>query len=102
MAKLEEISELLVSEIEQFDSAVNKLKQIQQNKIQLDLRELRKMMTEYRQDLEKVSREQQRHLERLDYFSQKIQRTLNRSIWAVYLGIIINVITIVLLLGFVF
>lgn len=98
MAKLEEISELLVSEIEQFDSAVNKLKQIQQEKIQLDLRELRQMMSAYQQDLEKVSREQQRHLERLDYFSEKIQRTLKRSIWAVYVAIAVNVITVVILL----
>lgn len=98
MAKLEEISELLVSEIEQFDSAANKLEQIQQQKIQLDLRELRQIMTGYQQDSEKVSRQQQRHLERLDHFSGKIQRTLKRSILAVYIAIAVNVITVVILL----
>lgn len=40
MAKLEEILELLVSEIKDFEEAVKKLEEIQRKKIQLDISEL--------------------------------------------------------------
>ena len=38
MAKLEQLSELLVSEISQFEKMVNKLEKIQQQKIGIDSR----------------------------------------------------------------
>lgn len=97
MTKLEEISALLVSEIQQFESAVKKLEEIQKLKIQLDLRELHNMMSEYQENLKKASGQQQRYLQRLDDSSEKVQRTSIRCIIAVCISIIINLVTIVVI-----
>ncbi len=47
MAKLEELSELLVSEIKDFEEAVNKLENIQKAKISIDLTELKSVLSKH-------------------------------------------------------
>src|SRR5690606_4192979 len=51
MAKLEEISELLVSEIRDFEDAVKHLKEIQKSKISLDLTELKTVLSDHKVEL---------------------------------------------------
>lgn len=100
MAKLEELSKLLVNEIQHFESAVVKLKQLQKQELKVDLRDMNEMMSRYQYDLKEISRQHQRHLERLDYFLNCTRRTHKRIILAVYITIIINLITAILMLIF--
>ncbi len=54
MAKLEELSELLVSEIRDFEVEIKKLEEIQKAKITIDIGEIKKVLTEH----EKVMKNQ--------------------------------------------
>ena len=54
MTKLEELSELLVSEIEQFEKTVEKLQKIQDQKILIDSRTLESAIKLQQENLEKV------------------------------------------------
>jgi len=47
MAKLEEIAELLVSEIRDFEMAVEKLEEIQKKKITIDITELKSVLANH-------------------------------------------------------
>lgn len=47
MAKLEELSELLVSEIKDFEMAVKKLEEIQKKKITIDLADLKLVLSNH-------------------------------------------------------
>ena len=52
MAKLEEISELLVSEIKDFEEAVKRLEKVQKAKITIDLYEMKNLFADQRKALE--------------------------------------------------
>ena len=53
MAKLEEISELLVSEIRDFDEAVKRLEEVQKARITIDLTELKSVLSIHEVELKK-------------------------------------------------
>lgn len=68
MAKLEEISEVLVSEIRDFEEAVKRLEEIRKAKIALDLRELKELLLNHEQELKNQTstvQEVNRHFENL-------------------------------------
>ena len=54
MAKLEEITELLVAEINQFEMAVKRLEQIQQQKIGIDSSKLEYTIKQQQENIEKA------------------------------------------------
>jgi hypothetical protein len=54
MAKLEEITELLVAEINQFEMAVKRLEQIQQQKIGIDSSKLEYTIKQQQESVEKA------------------------------------------------
>lgn len=99
MTKLEELTELLVSEIEQFQKSVEKLKKIQEQKIRIDSHQL-----------EKTIRLQQENLEKALFTHQQDMRSLGQSLekakaypaWALYsftASIIINGILIYIIVN---
>ena len=53
MTKLEQLSELLVSEISQFEKTVNKLDKIQQQKIGIDSTAFEKVLVQHQERIEK-------------------------------------------------
>lgn len=54
MTKLEQLSELLVSEISQFEKTVEKLEKIQKEKIGIDSRDLELLFQQHYEKMEKV------------------------------------------------
>ena len=52
MAKLEELSELLVSEIRDFEEAVKKLEEILKKKITIDISEFKKVISDHKSLME--------------------------------------------------
>lgn len=54
MTKLEQLSELLVSEISQFEKTVEKLEKIQKEKIGIDSRDLELLFKQHYEKMEKV------------------------------------------------
>jgi hypothetical protein len=54
MAKLEEITEILVAEINQFELAVKRLEQIQQQKISIDSNKLEYTIKQQQENMEKA------------------------------------------------
>lgn len=55
MAKLEELSELLVSEIQDFEEAVKRLEEISNAKIAIDLTELKTVLSDHKVELKNQS-----------------------------------------------
>lgn len=55
MAKLEEISEMLVSEIKDFEKSVKKLEKIQEAQITLNLTELKTVLSDHKVELKNQS-----------------------------------------------
>ena len=76
MTKLEELSELLVSEIKDFEEAIKKLEEIRKSKIQLDLQNLQKLLTEHKQGIERITIQNEKYLE--------ISETMNKAIKGYY------------------
>lgn len=53
MAKLEQLSELLVSEISQFENTVQRLERIQKEKIGIDSADFEKLLLQHQEKIEK-------------------------------------------------
>ena len=98
MAKIEEVTALLVSEIQLFESSVKKLEAVQKRKIQLDLTQLHRMMSDYQQNLEKSIELQKSNLRDLQAVSRKGQRVFKGSILAVLVSVVVNLITMAMLI----
>ena len=63
MTKLEELSEMLVSEIKEFQETVKKLEEIRKSKIQLDLQNLSYLLTKHKKTISRGIDLNQRYLE---------------------------------------
>ena len=63
MAKLEQLSELLVAEISQFEKTVEKLEKIQQQKIAIDIRAIELLFKKHEEKVKEV----------LEYHSKEMQ-----------------------------
>ncbi len=89
MAKLEEVTSLLVDEIEEFKQSVDKLEhintQLKNTKIQMDLIEFKSIMNEHEHKMEN-------HRNSIEYFDEQIEAKLkNAKIypnWAVIVFIV--------------
>ena len=98
MAKLEEISELLVSEIRDFEETVKKLEEIRKAKIAIDLTELKSIMENHQMELKKQNSAVQ---ETFNKFSNLIKDAKIYPKWALItfmLSFVINGILIYLLI----
>lgn len=85
MAKLEELSELLVSEIRDFEEAVKRLEKIQEAKITIDLIELRSVLSNH----EKVLKNQNATVqETYSKFANLMKEAKIYPKWAVILFIV--------------
>lgn len=67
MAKLEELSELLVSEIKEFEETVKKLEEIQKRKISIDITELISVLSNQEIQLKKQSSDLQVTYNKLEH-----------------------------------
>ena len=98
MAKLEEISELLVSEIRDFEEAVKRLEKIREAKITLDLTELKLVLSNH----EMVLKTQNSNVwETYNKFSNLMKEAKIYPKWAVILfiaSLVLNCIIILYLL----
>lgn len=71
MAKLEEISELLVSEIRDFEETVKRLEEIQKKKIQLDISELQRTFNKHEKYLSITISNFEKQLKRIEGIFEK-------------------------------
>jgi hypothetical protein len=79
MAKLEQLSELLVAEISQFEKMVNKLERIQQQKIGIDSAAFEKVLLQHQEKMEKSSVYYGTKMEEL---GQRLEKAKAYPIWA--------------------
>ena len=66
MAKLEEISELLVSEIRDFEDAVKRLEKVQEAKITMDISGLNDIFSNHEKKLKEAISSQKRQVELIE------------------------------------
>ncbi|SDS74944.1 hypothetical protein SAMN04487764_2963 [Gillisia sp. Hel1_33_143] len=98
MAKLEQLSELLVSEIEQFEKTIERLEKIQQQKIGIDSRTVEQIL---QQHLRKLEGHITHHNNQMNILSHKLKTSKSYPIWALTLftsSLIINGILIYILI----
>jgi uncharacterized membrane protein YjjP (DUF1212 family) len=98
MAKLEEISELLVSEIRDFEEAVKRLEKIREAKITLDLTELKSVLSNHEMVLKHQNSNVQ---ETYNKFANLMKEAKIYPKWAVILfiaSLVLNCIIILYLL----
>lgn len=79
MTKLEELSELLVSEIEQFEKTVEKLQKIQEQKITINSSKLESIIREHH---ENYKIEFASHKRIMETFGRKLERSKAYPLWA--------------------
>ncbi|MCX2837854.1 hypothetical protein OQ279_06775 [Salinimicrobium sp. MT39] len=82
MTKLEELSEMLVSEIEQFEKTVEKLQKIQEQKILIDSRALEKTIWLQQERLEKALSSHNQEMKNLGHSLEKAKAY---PVWALTL-----------------
>ena len=95
MAKLEEISELLVSEIRDFEEAVKRLEKIREAKITLDLTEIKSVLSNHEMGLKNQNSKLQ---ETYNKFSNLLKEAKIYPKWAVILFIISLVLNCIIIL----
>lgn len=79
MTKLEELSELLVSEIAEFEKSVEKLQKIQEHKIRIDSRALETTIKLQQENLEKALFSHKQEMNNLGY---KLEKAKAYPVWA--------------------
>ncbi len=84
MAKLEEISELLVSEIKDFEEAVKRLEKVQEARITIDLTEMKNLFADQRKALENQNSKAEKIYEQIETM---IKEAKIYPTWAVFLFI---------------
>lgn len=89
MTKLEELSELLVSEIDQFEKTVEKLQKIQEQKILIDSQALETTIRLQQENLEKVFSS---HKQEMKSLGKVLEKAKIYPAWA----LIILVVSIIL------
>ena len=98
MTKLEELSELLVSEIEQFEKTVGKLQKIQEQKIRIDSQAIETTIKLQQETMEKVLFS---HKQEMKSLGQSLEKARAYPAWALIVfvaSVILNgILTYVLL-----
>ena len=100
MTKLEELSELLVAEIKDFEEAVKKLEEIRRSKIQLDLQNLQNLLAEHKQGVGQIIIQNKRYLEISETMNKEIRGYFKKGIFLVAVGVVINLCSCVVVLYF--
>lgn len=98
MTKLEQLSELLVSEIGQFEKTVEKLERIQEEKIGIDSRDLELLFKQHYEKMEKVLEKNTTEMQEL---GEHLKESKAYPVWALTLfcaSLIINGILIYILI----
>lgn len=90
MAKLEELSELLVSEIRDFEVAVKKLEEIQKNKIQLDIENLKTLLAEHKQVLHQKIAQNNITFQSTENLFKQTKSYYKKIILLVIIGLLLN------------
>lgn len=85
MAKLEELSELLVSEIEQFEKTVEKLHKIQEQKIRIDSRALENTI---RLQQENLKKDLYSHKQDMENLNKKLEKAKAYPAWALFIFVV--------------
>jgi hypothetical protein len=101
MAKLEEISELLVSEIRDFEEAVKKLEKIQDQKIRIDSRSLEQLFKDHQEMVKEVLVDHSREMKNL---GKDLAKAKAFPLWALTtftISLIVNGILIYILIGYI-
>ena len=96
MAKLEQLSELLVSEISQFEKTVQRLEKIQQEKIGLDSEAFEKLLLQHQ---EKMKKELSHYATEMKELGEKLEEAKAYPIWALIvfgISIVLNAVLIVM------
>ncbi|NJX16956.1 hypothetical protein HC174_01495 [Salinimicrobium sp. CDJ15-81-2] len=100
MTKLEELSELLVSEIRNFEEVVKKLEEIRKTKIQLDLQNLQKLLTEHKQGIERIIIQNEKYLEISETMNKEIKCYFRKGTFFFAAGLVINLCSCLTVLYF--
>lgn len=99
MTKLEELSELLVSEIEQFEKTVEKLQKIQEQKILIDSRALELILEQHQTEVKKVL---ENHSIGMKNLGDGLEKAKAYPIWALAtftVSLIVNAVLIYILIA---
>lgn len=94
MTKLEELTELLVSEIHSFEVAVKKLEEIRKSKIQLDLHNLQKLLLEHRQHVDQSLNQNQGNLLMIEKLNKEARGYLKKGWIIVALTLFLNLLSV--------
>lgn len=97
MAKIDEITELLVAEISEFEQAVKRLETVQRAKIGIDITELKEELTQHQLEIQKDLACQRQEMNSLGY---KLEKAKAYPIWVLIifgLSIVLNGILIYVL-----
>ena len=100
MTKIEEISELLVSEISDFEEAVKKLEEIRKSKIQLDLQNLQNLLADHEKGIRQIIVQNERYMEISETMNKEIRGYFRKGLIMVAAGLIINFCSCVIVLYF--
>lgn len=98
MTKLEELSELLVSEIKEFQETVKKLEEIRKSKIQLDLQNLPHLLTDHKQSISRGIDQNNRYLEIAEKRNDQTKAYLRKGFILVAIGLFLNILSIAVVL----
>ena len=95
MAKLEELTELLVAEIRDFEHGIQKLERIQKDRIGLDTTEVKSLMVSHQKFMTKNNLELEEKVQRLQL---KMESAKIYPKWAVILFLISLTVNVVLII----
>lgn len=79
MAKIEEISELLVAEIGEFEQAVKRLETVQKAKIGIDITQLKEELKQHQREIQK---DLVTHGKEMNNLGNKLEQAKAYPIWA--------------------
>ncbi len=93
MTKLEQLSELLVSEISQFEKTVARLERIQKQQIGIDSSNLESALQQQHEKMEKALAHHRQEMKSLGY---KLQQAKAYPVWIICVFIVSVVLNVVL------
>ncbi len=98
MAKLEEISELLVSEINDFEEAVKRLEAVQNKKISIDLKEMKDILAQHKRELENQNSTAQSIYNLIEKLIKEAKIYPNWAVIVFIVSLLLNLVLIITLL----
>ena len=99
MTKLEELTAMMVNEIELFEASVDKLEKIQQQQIRINSTSLEARMRQYQDNLEKALSSHKQEMKNLGYQLAKSKAYPTWALMIFVAALILNGILIYLLLA---